>query len=90
MEIRLTATDSNGIPRTISQRLDPRRVSVTFKTSPKNKPNLTVNGATIDAPKAFVSWNGYALDVNAPTRKIVRITYNSSPPGPTAAPRRTP
>ncbi len=51
-------------------------MSVTLKTSPKYKPNLTVNGATIDAPKALVSWEGYALDVNAPTQKIVRITYN--------------
>jgi hypothetical protein len=75
LEIRLTATDSNGTSRTISQRLDPRRVSVTFKTLPNNKPNLTVNGATIDTPKTIVSWQGYALNVNAPTQKIGRITY---------------
>ena len=51
-------------------------MGVTFETSPKNNPNLTVDGAVINAPKALVSWQGYALDVNAPTHKIVRITYN--------------
>ena len=24
----------------------------------------------------MVPWEGYALEVNAPTRKIVRVTYN--------------
>jgi len=89
LEIRLTATDSNGTSRTISRRLDPRRVSVTFKVSPKHKPDLTVNGATIDAPKALVSWEGYTLDVYTRRRRSY-VTSTTSSPGPMAAPRRTP
>ena len=51
-------------------------MGVTFETSPKNNPNLTVDGAMINAPKALAPWEGYALDVNAPTHMIVRIIYN--------------
>lgn len=76
LEIRLTATDSDGNSRTVSQRLDPRRVNVTFKTLPKNKPNVTVNGETIDAPKTLTSWEGYELNVNATSpQKIGRRNY---------------
>jgi hypothetical protein len=35
-------------------------IQVTPVARRPNKPNLTVNGATIDAPKALVSWEGYA------------------------------
>jgi hypothetical protein len=51
-------------------------MQVTSVARRPNKLNLTVDGATIDAPKALVSWEGYALDVNTPTHKIVRIPYN--------------
>jgi hypothetical protein len=55
LEIKLTATDSSGLSRTISPRLDPRKVSVTFETLPKSKPYVVVNGQNIDAPKTLTS-----------------------------------
>jgi hypothetical protein len=55
LKIKPTATDSSGLPRTISQRLDPQKVSVTFETLPKNKPYVVVNGQNVNAPKTLTS-----------------------------------
>ena len=66
LEVRLTATDSQGLRKTVSQDLEPRRVDVTFKTYPI-KLNLRVNGAKIQAPWPLVSWRGYGLRVEAPS-----------------------
>ncbi|MEJ7653899.1 MAG: hypothetical protein WKH64_11485 [Chloroflexia bacterium] len=65
LEIYLTATDSNGLSRTIRQDFQPRRVNITFATQPPGL-QLTVNGTTITAPSTVVSWDGYRLGVNAP------------------------
>jgi len=67
LEIRLTATDFNGLSRTIVQNFQPRKVNVTFATQPGGL-NLTVNGTTITGPTTVVSWDDYALNVNAPTQ----------------------
>lgn len=70
LEIQLTATDSKGLSRTISQRLNPRKVNLTFKTSPAGM-NVVVGGITYDttdaAGKTFVSWDGYGVNVSAPS-----------------------
>jgi Ca2+-binding RTX toxin-like protein len=64
LEIRLTATDSNGLSKTITQALQPNRVNVTFESNPSGL-SLQVNGTTFTAPRTFVSWEGYELNVNA-------------------------
>jgi glucose/arabinose dehydrogenase len=64
LQIRLTATDSLGLSRTVSRRLGPRTVNVSFETGPINL-KLGVNGYTFRAPEVFTSWEGYALNVSA-------------------------
>ncbi|HKP71000.1 MAG TPA: PQQ-dependent sugar dehydrogenase [Pyrinomonadaceae bacterium] len=66
LEIRLTATDSQGLSTTIVQNLQPRKVNITLTTKPGG-PVLTVNGTTVTGTSTFVSWDGYALNVNAPS-----------------------
>jgi glucose/arabinose dehydrogenase len=67
LEIRLTATDSQGLSRTVSQRLDPKTVDVTFETMPTGL-KVVVNSERLQAPCRFVSWEGYALNVSAPAQ----------------------
>ena len=65
LEIRLTATDANGLSATVVRNFQPRRVNITLATNPTGL-NLTVNGGLITGGTNFVSWDGYALNVNAP------------------------
>ena len=67
LEIRLTATDFNGLSRTIIQNFQPRKVNVTFVTQPSGL-NLTVNGTTITGSTTIISWDNYQLNVNAPNQ----------------------
>jgi glucose/arabinose dehydrogenase len=62
LQVRLTATDSLGLSKTVTRRLEPRTVDVRFETVPLNF-ELKVNGHEFQAPKIFVSWEGYALNV---------------------------
>ena len=64
LEIRLTATDSKGLSKTITQDLQPNRVNVTINSNPTGL-SLQANGTTFTAPRTFVSWEGYELKVNA-------------------------
>jgi Ca2+-binding RTX toxin-like protein len=66
LEIRLTATDSKGLSKTITQNLQPNRADVTFQSNPSAL-SLQLNGTTFTAPRTFVSWEGYKLNVNAPS-----------------------
>ncbi len=68
LEIRLTATDSQGLSKTVVRDLRPKTVEVDFATRPTGL-KLTVNGETFRAPKTFVSWEGYALNVSAPRQR---------------------
>ncbi len=65
--LHLTATDSRGLARTVAQRLDPRKVQLTFATSPTGL-KLTVNSHPIVAPRILISWHGYRLTVSAPNQ----------------------
>jgi glucose/arabinose dehydrogenase len=64
LEIRLTATDSKGLSKTLTQNLQPNRVNLTFHSNPSGL-SLLVNGTTFSAPRTFISWEGYKLTVNA-------------------------
>jgi len=64
LEIRLTATDSKGLSKTVIRNLRPRTAEVTFASQPAGV-ELMVNGLQFGTPRTFVSWEGYKLDVSA-------------------------
>jgi len=66
LEVRLTATDSNGLSKTVTRDVQPNRVNVSFATNPSGL-SLLINGQTFAAPETLVSWEGYSLSVNAPS-----------------------
>jgi glucose/arabinose dehydrogenase len=66
LELRLTATDSNGLSKTVIRDVQPNRVDVSFATNPSGL-SLLINGETFTIPKTLVSWEGYNLNVNAPS-----------------------
>jgi Ca2+-binding RTX toxin-like protein len=66
LEVRLTATDSNGLSKTVTRDVQPNRVNVSFATNPSGL-GLQLNGQTFNAPKTQLSWEGYTLKVNAPS-----------------------
>jgi PKD repeat protein len=66
LEIRLTATDSSGLSETVTQQLRPHRVEVTFASRPSGL-SVLINGERFTTPKTLVSWEGYRLNVNAPS-----------------------
>lgn len=67
LEIRLKATDALGLSTTIVQNFQPRKVNITLATNPSGL-NLTVNNVGVTGPTTIVSWDGYALNVNAPNQ----------------------
>lgn len=68
LEIQLTATDEQGLKKTVSQRLNPKVVGVRMVTRPTAL-RLKINGRTIVAPKTLKSWEGYKLNVYAPRQR---------------------
>jgi glucose/arabinose dehydrogenase len=64
LEVFLSATDSKGLTSVITRELRPNLVDVTLATVPAGL-TLTVNESAIPAPRTLVSWEGYALDVEA-------------------------
>jgi hypothetical protein len=66
LEVRLTATDSMGLSRTVTQKLAPNTVDVVFQSQPAEI-ELLVNGETFTTPKTLLSWEGYTLNVNLPS-----------------------
>ena len=65
LELRLTATDSQGAQRTITQTVEPNRVLITLNTQPQGL-KITVNDTTPIGPQAITSWENYPLKVWAP------------------------
>jgi hypothetical protein len=65
LEIFLTATDSRGLSRTVSQELRPHLVDIIFDTAPPGL-RLEVAGSSIVAPATVTSWDGWQVPVNAP------------------------
>lgn len=67
LEIRLKATDTRGLSRTIRQDLLPTRVALTFASDPTGL-TLRANGQSFSAPRTVVSWEAYEIDLEAPTQ----------------------
>src|SRR6266508_2208520 len=65
LEIRLTATDSNGLTQTVTRDLRPKFVDLTFQTNPPGL-QLAIGGATFTGPSTVQFWEGANLSVNAP------------------------
>jgi len=66
LEIVFTATDSKGLSKTETQELQPNRVNVTLQTAPGGL-SLEANSEAFTAPRTILSWEGYKLNVNAPS-----------------------
>lgn len=64
LEIRLTATDSQGLSTVVTRAVQPQRVNVSFDSSPQGA-QLKINGITYTTPQQFVSWVNYTLNVEA-------------------------
>ena len=66
LEIHLTATDAGGLSRTVVQRFDAKKVTLTFRTGPDDL-KVSVGGTPYTASKSFTSWVGYKVTVSAPS-----------------------
>lgn len=78
LEVRLSATDSKGLSRTIVRKLDPNTVNVVFQVQPAGL-DLVVNGHKFDdVTRTFVSWEGYRLNAYAPSPQttLAGVTYS--------------
>ena len=75
----LTATDSDGTSTTVTQRIDPRIVTITLDSDPSGL-NVSLDGNTRLAPFSFDSVVGVVREISAPasqTRNGTTYTYES-------------
>ena len=63
LEVRLTATDSQGLSTTVSRDLRPRLVDLHFATVPTGL-RVDLNGTI--APPSVTSWDGWTLQLSTP------------------------
>lgn len=66
LEVRLTATDFSGATDTVTRDLLPRKVDVTFATTPPGL-SVSVNGFSLTGPQTVASWQGWVLQATAPS-----------------------
>ena len=65
LEIRATATDSQGLSTTVIENIYPIKVMLTFASLPSGL-TLNVAGAPLTTPTTVTSWQGWQFTVNAP------------------------
>jgi hypothetical protein len=65
MEVFLTATDSSGRATTVTRRVYPRIVELTFNSAPAGGFALDVGGATVTTPRTITSWENWRIPVHA-------------------------
>ncbi len=63
LEVRLTATDSQGLSTTVSRELRPRLVNLSFATNPAGL-RIDLNGTV--APTSLTAWDGWTLQLSTP------------------------
>jgi Ca2+-binding RTX toxin-like protein len=73
LEVRLTATDSGGLSKTVTRDVQPNRVNASFASNPSGL-SLLINGETFTTPKTLVSWEGFRLNVDAPSPQTLSGT----------------
>ncbi|GIF71228.1 PQQ-dependent sugar dehydrogenase [Asanoa siamensis] len=66
LELKLTATDSGGLSHTVTRRLDPRHVDLTFQSNPPGL-QLSVNGVLVTTPATHTVLAGSTNSISAPT-----------------------
>jgi hypothetical protein len=66
LEVRLTATDEDGLSTTVTRDVQPNRVELSFATDP-DRLSVQLDGQTFATPKTLLSWEGYKLSVNTPS-----------------------
>ncbi|MGH9282015.1 MAG: PQQ-dependent sugar dehydrogenase, partial [Acidimicrobiales bacterium] len=71
LEVRLTATDSDGLSRTVTRALNPRKVNVTFTNNQSAALPLQVNDVTIVGTQTLTSWVGFVLRPAAPLTHVL-------------------
>jgi glucose/arabinose dehydrogenase len=69
LELHLTATDSGGLSQTVTRRLDPRTVVLTFQTNPGGF-QLAVNGTTAIATFTRTMIVGSTNSITAPSPQV--------------------
>ena len=74
LEVRLTATDSKGLERTVTRDLRPQLVNVALRTYPPGG-SLELNG--FRSPSAATTWKGAELNLNAPSPQILESRLHS-------------
>ncbi|MDG4823353.1 PQQ-dependent sugar dehydrogenase [Asanoa sp. WMMD1127] len=66
LELKLTATDNGGLTHTVTRRLDPRSVDLTFTSSPPGL-ELSVNGVLVTTPATRTVLAGSTNAISAPS-----------------------
>lgn len=74
IEVRLTATDTQGNSATVSRNVQPHWVDVSFATAPGGF-SVMINGQAYDAPRTFRSWEGYRLQLLIPVQQDAAGTW---------------
>jgi hypothetical protein len=65
LEIKVTATGSNGLSTTVTRDFQPTKVNLTFATNPPGLKVVLDNTFTQTAPSTVVSWRSWGLRVRA-------------------------
>jgi glucose/arabinose dehydrogenase/PKD repeat protein len=65
LEIRFTATDSAGLPATVTRDFQARKVDLSFATDPAGL-GIKLEGNAVTPPLTVTSWAGYGVAVDAP------------------------
>lgn len=88
LEVRLTATDSEGLSKTVTRDLKPLTTNVRFATEP-SRLYLTVDGERIRSPRTLLAWENDNLNVYAQpqTQDGQRYAFRSWSDGDTGARR---
>jgi glucose/arabinose dehydrogenase/PKD repeat protein len=73
LEIRLTATDSKGLMKTVTRDVRPSTADLTFASQPTGA-QLEIDGEAYTAPQTIVSWEDYSVSVNAPSPQTLEGT----------------
>lgn len=67
LEVKLTATDSKGLKKTVTRYFLPNTVDLNFLTDPDGL-QIEIDGNRVPTPRSLTSWEGYGLSISAPTQ----------------------
>ena len=68
LQLQVTVKDSGGLTHTATQNLNPKKVQLTFASSPSGLTLTLDNTTTVTTPRTVTSWQGWFLRVNAPAQ----------------------